>query len=269
MPQYHADAELAPRDIVARAIVHEMERTGSTHVFLDFRGVPEEVVRRRFPNIIAKCREHGIDLLKDLVPVSPAAHYLMGGLRVDLDGRTTVPGLYACGECACTGVHGANRLASNSMLEGLVFGARAARAMSNATVTEQGTGGAGPNPPSEPTQLDPEAHHSCIDAMNALRDLMWRHVGIVRSGRSLQRAAEGLAAVRQSSARIPRTAREGMELDSVLTVAELVLEAAQTRTESRGAHFRTDFPEPRPEWRKHICISRGPNGRRRVHYTES
>lgn len=188
MPRYHALAELAPRDVVSRSMVMEMRRTGAPHVFLDVRRLDPDLLRKRFPRIFKTCLRYGIDLTKDLVPVHPAAHYAMGGIRTGLDGRTSLARLYAAGEAASTGVHGANRLASNSLLEGLVFGARAGAAMRECA-------GA---PLLEPSAVG-EPRFPCASA-DDLRALAWESCGIVRNGGKLEQAVERLGALPHQAA---------------------------------------------------------------------
>lgn len=240
MMHRHPLAELAPRDVVSRAIVAEMERDGATHVYLDLTHLEAQFVRRRFPRICETCLRYGVDLTKVPAPVRPAAHYAMGGVRTDLDGRTSVPRLYAAGEVACTGVHGANRLASNSLLEALVFGARAGRAMRELA----GAPLAPPAPLAE--ALFPDI------AEQELRRLSWRHCGIVRSGEGLQAACRELEAVPLAGSARPNRAM--FELRSLHTVARLVARCALARLESRGAHYRTDFPQRRPEFQRHSLL---------------
>jgi L-aspartate oxidase len=248
--RYESAGDLASRDLVARAIVREVERTGAP-VFLSMAHLDHEYVRRRFPAITEACRRVGLDLATDRIPVSPAAHYVMGGIETDLDGRTSIAGLFAAGEAACTGVHGANRLASNSLLEGLVFGARAAAAM------------AGPIRPTgffavvgEPVPLQTDCSAGAPVA-HAVRDLMWRHAGLLRSRETL----EGLVA-RLSSWRgflthtRPESAadRDFRRLSSLVTVSVLIARAALRREESRGGHFRTDFPHRDDiHWQRHVA----------------
>ncbi len=233
MTRYEPAGELASRDLVARAIVREEERTAAP-VTLSLRHLEADWVRRRFPTIAAACRERGLDLATDPVPVSPAAHYMMGGVATDIDTRTTVPGLYAAGEVACTGVHGANRLASNSLLEGLVFGGRAAAAM-----CEQPRGGVvdrartrGRMPVAAAATVVPEA--------DAVRELMWREVGLVREARGLARAVVTLDGWRRAAQAGDPSG--GSALVSLVTVAWLIARAALDRCESRGGHARSDFP---------------------------
>ncbi len=244
MPRYHRDGELAPRDAVSLAMVMEMERTGDRCLFLDLTGREPSALRERFPQIYETCSQFGFDLARDLVPVHPSAHYLMGGVRTDLWGRTAVPGLYAAGEVACTGVHGANRLASNSLLEGLVFGARAASVIGNEL-----RGGA-PVAAEIPRTLIPDP--AGAEALQErIRDLMWTRVGIRRDGEGLRPAREELA--RLGSALGPhRVERRAVEARNLMVLADLAARGALEREESRGAHFRSDFPVRREEWTRHL-----------------
>jgi L-aspartate oxidase len=201
-----------------------------------------EFLRERFPRIFETCMRFGLDLGKDMAPVHPAAHYAMGGIRTDLEGRTSVPRLYAAGEVASTGVHGANRLASNSLLEGVVFGARAGAAMrecAGAPLLE-------PAPSSEP-------RFPCA-AAEELRALAWDSCGILRNGPALEEAIHRLAAVPQQPTANPN--RELFELRSLHIVIELIARCALARRESRGAHYRTDFPGQRPEFQKHSLVTK-------------
>ena len=242
MPHYHPLAELAPRDVVSRSIVAEMEREGAPHVLLDLSNRGENFVRNRFPRIHATCLAHGIDLDRQPAPVLPAAHYAMGGVASDLDGRTTLPGLFAAGEAACTGVHGANRLASNSLLEGLVFGARAGAAMLQETTPP--SGGAPPPPYVVAGMTEAE-----------LRSLTWRHAGLLRCAEGLQ---EVLARLDQTNleSRPPATRAES-ELRNLHCVAGLIARCALAREESRGAHRRRDFPDPLPGPARHSWLAPG------------
>jgi len=229
MQRYHPLAELAPRDVVSRALVSEMLRTGAPHVWPDITHRGADFVRARFPRIYQTFLRYGVDLAAAPAPVHPAAHYAMGGVRTDLDGRTSLQRLYAAGEAACTGVHGANRLASNSLLEGVVFGARAARAMRESV--------AEPVPDAAPTP-DPEFPQTSVDQ---IRSLAWEKCGIVRTGGDLRAAEQWLAAIQ--TARNPQAGASDYELRNVRQVALLIARCAQVREESRGAHFRQDFPE--------------------------
>jgi L-aspartate oxidase len=248
MPQYHPSAELAPRDVVARAIAQELRASTAPHpaVYLDMRHLRERL-DQRFPRIYETCRQFHIDIRTDLIPVRPAAHYSMGGVRTDLHGRTSLPGLFAAGEAACTGGHGANRLASNSLLEGLVYGARAGEAM-----REQAIG-------SRPAALGenlPEASSASSEPrdptgeIRAIQELMWQDVGIVRNESGLREAVERLGKI--GDRLTSEDSQHSWEGRSLHTVALLIARSALAREESRGAHFRTDFPAHNDEkLRKH------------------
>lgn len=234
--------ELAPRDVVARAITEEIRRTGAPHVFLDLTHRGAEFIRARFPRIYETCLRYNVDISRQPAPVHPAAHYAMGGVKADLDGRTSVPRLYAAGEAASTGVHGANRLASNSLLEGMVFGIRAGRAMrewAGAPLLESAE---------VPRPLFPCAGEQ------ELRRLAWEKCGIVRSAQPLDEAIQTLEAVPLAHGE-PTPAR--FELRSIHQVVSLIARCALAREESRGAHYRLDFPEKRPELAKHTVIRAG------------
>jgi L-aspartate oxidase len=231
---------LAPRDVVSKSIVKEMRRTGS-HVFLDLTHLDPAFVRHRFPRIYQTCLSHNVDITAAPAPVHPAAHYAMGGVHTDLSGRTSVSGLWAAGEVACTGVHGANRLASNSLLEGVVFGARAGCAMRDSKRPAAGCGRA-PGPTGYPAVTE-----------TALREIAWEHCGIVRSGEGLREAVRALEAVELSPS--TRAARVEFERRNIHAVALLIARCALAREESRGAHQRTDYPETSPEFQRHSYIS--------------
>jgi L-aspartate oxidase len=236
--RYEPAGDLASRDLVARAIVREMQRTGAP-VYLSLAHLDPEYVRRRFPTIDQACREAGLDLATQRIPVSPAAHYVMGGVETDLYGRTSVTGLFAAGEAACTGVHGANRLASNSLLEGLVFGARVAEAMS-APWKEAGL----PSGRAEVVETAPSAGKA--PTAFAVRDLVWRHAGLMRTRESLQEAVAQLQTWRAATQALRMSApgnRERRRLASLATVGYLIARAALRREESRGGHFRADYPQ--------------------------
>ena len=246
MDRYDERLELAPRDIVSRSIVAEMRRTGSRHVFLDMTALDAEFLRERFPKIYETCKAFGLDISTDQLPVSPASHYCMGGVRTDLWGRTTVPGLYAAGEVSCTGVHGANRLASNSLLEGLVFGARAGEAAiaDNGRQKVQG----GRVEPEESAIRDPQSAMSTA-VRKRVKRVMWERVGILRDAAALRRAIAEFDQI--SKANLSTSSR------NFVTLASLVAKAALWREESRGGHFRTDFPERHEEFRVHSIQSTG------------
>jgi len=248
MPDYHDDAELAPRDIVARSIVSEMNKTHSDRVFLDVTHISSNVVTTRFPHIFRFCADHGLDITRAHIPVAPAAHYTMGGARTNIWGETNIAGLFACGETACTGVHGANRLASNSILEVLVFAKRIMQRTQEVTIPSflaQGDGGIKALP------VRPERNEKVPWVTLALlQSLLWDKVGIVRSKEGLEEAAATLA-VWQSMVGEPMD-RPSYELSNLVLAGRLMTEAALIRQESRGAHFRSDCPEPYDEWLRHI-----------------
>jgi len=231
--------ELAPRDQVARAIARE-NRAGRGPVTLDLRHLDPDHVRSRFPRIAATCARYGVDLTQDPVPVTPAAHYVMGGVASDLSGRSTLPGLYAAGEAAGTGVHGANRLASNSLLEGLVFGARAAEAMA-ADPAPVAVGAAAPDLDPPPAALEANTDPSTLVA--TLRRRTWDSLGLERDGASLRGLLDDLRAMGTQASAHPRR-RAAAEARNLVAVAESMALGALFREESRGGHFRTDFPEP-------------------------
>ena len=255
MPDYDPRAELAPRDVVSRSIVAQMEQTRHPNVYLDLSHLQHINVRERFPGISAMCAEFGIDIRSDWIPVRPGAHYMIGGATVDLEGHTSLPGLWAAGEVTSSGLHGANRLASNSLLEGLVYGARAGAAASlvaadmpdnyrvpllaNAAVAES----------AEPLDL--------ADIRNSLKSIMWRAAGVRRIASELAEAAENVD--RWCSYVLPRQFRhpEGWELQNLLGVARIMIAAAATREETRGVHLRLDYPRrDDAHWQRHIGFSR-------------
>lgn len=235
MHRYHPKAELAPRDVVSRALISEMTRAGSTHCYLDLRHLDAEFVRGRFPKIYATCKQYGIDIAAEPVPVCPAMHYIMGGVRTDVDGETSVAGLYAAGEVACTGIHGANRLASNSLLEGLVYGARAG---ASAAFKSVGAAEVKDAPAAIPQIFTIPAHD---EIRGALRRLMWEKVGIIRSEGSLMEARAQLAQWKFILEKHYMTRRE-LELKNMVQVGVSITEAAIARRGSVGAHFRSDYP---------------------------
>ncbi len=243
MPRCHPMAELAPRDVVSRAIVSEMRSGSAPHVWLDISGRGPDFVKKRFPRIHATCLAFGIDLDRQPAPVCPAAHYAMGGVWTDLDGKTSLEGLWAAGETACTGVHGANRLASNSLLEGVVYGARAGRSMREAALAAPARF-APPSLPDAPAMT-----------LDELRRLAMESAGILRSGAGL---AELLHRLESAPAEPPAVAgREALERANTRTVLQLIARAALARQESRGAHYRTDFPEKSAALRAHSRMQRG------------
>jgi L-aspartate oxidase len=262
MPDYHEMAELAPRDVVSRAIVEQIRKTHFTHVFLDVRHRPAREFRERFPQLSKLVDEFDIDPAKDLIPVHPAAHYMIGGVDADLMGRTSLKGLYAVGEAGCSGLHGANRLGSNSLLEGLAFGARAGADAAQAASAEEIHFPKALEyklPQSTRTELD------LTDVKSSLRSVMWRNVGVERTGERLNETREIIAFWgRYVMDKIfdPKTigvpaAVSGWELQNMLTVCALITSAAYSRTESRGAHYRLDYPARDDEhWRLHLLWRR-------------
>ena len=254
MPRYHELGELAPRDVVARAITHELElvKRPDAVVYLDLTHMNAERVRTRFPMIYSTCMQYNIDIATELVPIRPAAHYAMGGVRTDLSGRTSLPGLYAAGEVACTCVHGANRLASNSLLEGLVYGARAAEAMSKhlhevSTRASQpaAIGGTGSSN-GQTAEVD--------KIIRKAQSLMWQHVGVVRDGKALQQVVPELHSLQSQ---IPASGqRRAYEAMNILQTGLLIARSALAREESRGAHYRLDHPLKNDrKYQKHSIIS--------------
>jgi L-aspartate oxidase len=263
MPEFDARAELAPRDVVSRAITVVMHRTHHANVYLDLSHLDPVMVRERFPGMAAICATFGLDLARDRIPVRPGAHYMIGGVRVDDAGRTDVPGLFAAGEVTSSGLHGANRLASNSLLEGLVYGARAGETAA-AEVLAEGSRGAdefrvpGIAEPARPAADDgTDATLDLDDIRNSLRALMWRHAGVERTGDSL---GEALATVEGWCRYVlPRQFADprGWQLQNMLEVARLMIRGAIRRDETRGVHFRADHPETRDAWQVHIAWRRG------------
>lgn len=261
MPEFDPRAELAPRDVVSRAITVVMHRTHHANVYLDLSHLDAPTVRARFPGMAETCAKFGLDLARDRIPVRPGAHYMIGGVTVDEVGRTSVPGLFAAGEVTSSGLHGANRLASNSLLEGLVYGARAGAAAAEEVLGEErGTeeflvpalaNGRVAEPAATEAGLD------LADIRNSLQSLMWRQVGVERTGESL---AEALGTVEGWCRYVlPRQFADprGWQLQNMLEVARLMIRAALERRETRGVHFRADHPAAAEEWRTHIAWRRG------------
>ncbi len=254
MTEVHEMAELAPRDVVSRAIVRRIAQQGGSHVWLDCRKIGN--FAERFPGIHALLRRFGIDPAEDLVPVHPAAHYFVGGVRTDELGRTDVPGLLAAGEVACTGLHGANRLASNSLLEGLVMGTRAGR-FARQRAAENGSGA--PRPAQVVSDIRPSNHGEIdlVDIRSSLRSAMWRNVGIERTGAKMRDTKEMFDFWGRYTLDKIFDDPEAWETQNLLTVGALVARAAAWREESRGCHTRLDFTEPRPEFEVHDLWKRG------------
>ncbi len=254
MSEFHEMGELAPRDVVSRAILQRMAETHFTHVFLDVRHLGAKHFGQRFPQIDEKCRSFGIEPGSDLIPVHPAAHYMIGGAKTDLDGRTSVAGLLACGEAASTGLHGANRLASNSLTEALVFGQRCGQAVGEALsqTSERLTAG----------QIDwtfarrQRTELDLVDIRNSLRSVMWRNVGIVRGGERLTETLEIIDFWGRYTLDKEFTDPAGWEIQNMLSAAYVITECALQRTETRGVHYRKDFPESDPAWKRHQLVRR-------------
>ena len=288
---YHPAGELAPRDVVSRAIFSHLQRTSDSpataHVWLDLRPIPAEKIRHRFPNIIQVCQRWGIDVFSEPIPVAPAAHYWMGGIVTDLMNRTSIPGLYAIGETASTGVHGANRLASNSLLECIVFGAQMADIRLDADSGEMGTRGKGESPsifpPSPHPPIPPSSSSDWqrqLGLLEALRQelplLVWQGAGICREQKGLETAIAQVEIWQQEFAALPlsqfllnlppavpagfslsdveRQLRLWTETRNLLDIAYLILKSAAFRTESRGGHYRLDYPQPDPSWQVHTLV---------------
>ncbi len=254
MPDYTTEGDLASRDIVARSILYEMEKTKSNNVFIDVTHLPADIITTRFPNIYHFCLEHGLDIARDLIPVAPAAHYMIGGVRTNTWGETNIAGLFACGEAACVGVHGANRLASNSLLEAVVFSKR---------IIQRTSGQAhGAAPPKAGGLADIRATLSRRQDRNkvspprlsTLQALLWGKVGIIRNKEGLTQAVDTLASWQESLSQAGD--RPSYELSNLILTGRLMAEAALMREESRGAHFRTDFTSSLPQWQRHIVFNK-------------
>jgi L-aspartate oxidase len=249
MTGYTPLGDLAPRDVVARSIVYEMQKTQADKVFLDVTHLPAHTITARFPHIYRFCLDHGLDITRDMVPVAPAAHYMIGGIRTNSWGETNIAGLFATGETACTGVHGANRLASNSLLEAIVFSKRIIDRTVGNGAASPAAGNACPDvgcslgERARPAQLPPPS-------LTALQQLHWDSAGIIRGSEGLARAAGVLAGWQAQLP--PPTDQPTYELNNLVLTGRLLTEAAFIREESRGAHFRSDFPESSPGWQCHI-----------------
>ena len=265
MPQFDERAELAPRDIVSKAITEVMRRTSHSNVYLDLSHLESKMVRERFPGMDTICREFGLDLATDRIPVRPGAHYMIGGVAVDADGQTSIPNLFAAGEVASSGLHGANRLASNSLLEGLVFGSRAGEQVTQelkSAFQENEDGHALDVPFLAHARAADQIDTSCGDPLdvsdirNSLRSLMWRHVGVERSGNSLQEALQTVDSWCRYVLQREFSEPQGWQLQNLLEVGRLMIYASLARTESRGVHVRSDYPEKSSDWRVHLCWQR-------------
>ncbi|MCH7727722.1 MAG: FAD-binding protein, partial [Planctomycetes bacterium] len=251
MPDYSEMAELAPRDVVSRAIYEQMEKTTSSHVYLDVRHIKN--FDERFPTISRICRDFDINVATDMIPVRPSAHYMIGGVKTDIQGQSNIVNLYCCGEVAATGLHGANRLASNSLLEGMVFGKicgeRIAEELSHHDPVMNFRVIVSEIEASDRVPLD------VADVTNALRALMTRRVGAARSGETLQESIASIEFWQRYVMDKVFDTPDGWQLQNMLTVASIMIDAALLRDESRGVHLRTDFPDTDDEkWRRHLCF---------------
>ena len=257
MGDYDAAMELAPRDIVSRAITMQIAKTRHPCVYLDLSHLDPKLVRERFPHIGKVCAEFGIDITRDPIPVRPGAHYMVGGVTVDPHGRTSVPGLWAAGEATSSGLHGANRLASNSLLEGLVFGLRVGLGSSQCALDQPDSFAVVPLAAEWPEKMHEDDELNLTDLRNSLTSLMWRNVGIERNAEGLREAEEQVAFWDRYASTREFNAPHGWELQNMLLLARLTIAAAIARTETRGVHFRSDYPETDPAQADHIAIVAG------------
>jgi L-aspartate oxidase len=257
MGDYDPALELAPRDVVSRAITQQMAKTRHPCVYLDLSHLPPDRIAARFPHIRKVCAEFGLDIARDLIPVRPGAHYMIGGMTIDADGRASLPGLWAAGEASSSGLHGANRLGSNSLLEGLVFGLRAGRGAALAARDQPDRFTAVPLGAEWPSTAHDDEELNLADLRNSLVSLMWRNVGIQRNADELTAAGEQVNFWDRYATTREFSTPEGWELQNMLLAARLIIAAAQTRRESRGVHFRSDFPETDSAQAEHIALVAG------------
>ena len=254
MEDYDPRLELAPRDVVSKSIVAQMDKTQSACVYLTLAHLDAHYVRQRFPGIAKVCQSFGLDITKDAIPVRPGAHYMIGGALVDDQARTSLPGLWAAGEVTSSGLHGANRLASNSLLEGLVYGALAGRHASDAALQDP-TVSLSVLPIQNQMQVADPQEIDLADIRNSVRSLMWRHVGVQRTEQKLEEALQQLNRYSSYVLSHQPGGIDGWELQNMLTVSLMMAQAALARTESRGVHLRTDYPKlDNPNWRKHLSM---------------
>ncbi len=249
MTDYTQQGDLAPRDVVARSILYEMKKTGSDRVFIDVTDLPPHTITTRFPHIYRFCLDHGLDITRNRVPVAPAAHYMIGGIKTNSWGETSIAGLFATGEVACTGVHGANRLASNSLLEAIVFSKRIIERTRGKNKTKASEAGKGKETHFSLCQR-PIPKAVPVPSLTTLQQLHWDKAGIIRDQEGLAQAANMLAAWQHTLTQ--PTDQPSYELSNLILTGRLLTEAAFIREESRGAHFRSDFPESSPKWQCHI-----------------
>ncbi|HEY7535921.1 MAG TPA: L-aspartate oxidase, partial [Thermodesulfobacteriota bacterium] len=252
MPEYHELGELAPRDVVSRAIFNEMKKSGKNCVYLSLKHLNPDLIRKRFSNIYKASLKYGVDITRDLIPVAPAAHYLIGGIKTGIWGNTNIKGLFACGETACAGVHGANRLASNSLLECIVFAKRSIDwALENNGFELNGTTLKVPS-----TIMNPASQKDSFFRLKGIiSGLMSQHAGIVRNAQGLKKALEIFEKLTKSSDEL--VGYYEFKLQNILEVCSLIARSALLRTESRGAHIREDFPDENPLWEAHIILKKG------------
>ncbi|WP_299468195.1 L-aspartate oxidase [uncultured Gimesia sp.] len=253
MSEYHPDLELAHRDIVSRAITDRMVKTNHSCVYLDLTHLDPALISERFPNISNVCASFGLDLSKDQIPVRPGAHYMIGGVKTDMQARTSVPHLWAAGEVTSTGLHGSNRLASNSLLEGLILGAAAGKGASEAALNQPDRYSASLLPDWDTEKRSDEDLNSG-DLRNSLASLMWRDVGITRNAKSLQNAKDKVDFWSRYVVDREFKTLSGWELQNMLLVSQLMIASAIERRESRGVHYRSDYPETDPAFQKHISV---------------
>ncbi len=257
MEKYHPMKELAPRDVVSRAIFQEMKKTGAQHVYLDITHKDRAHLEQRFPTIFRTCLSYGIDISKDYIPVAPSQHYSMGGIKTDEWGKTRVQGFYAVGEAACNGIHGANRLASNSLLEGLVFGKRIGRQIGESLDELKKATGIRPAICATKSRMDKTVE--APEMIRVLQELMIHNVGIVRNKESLESAMERILLMQKELSDVRMKDTTTMELKNMLFLSKLLVKAALLRKESRGAHFRSDYPETdNQHWQNNIVFQGGP-----------
>jgi L-aspartate oxidase len=255
MDNYHPARELAPRDVVTRALHAEMLATGADHVYLDMTHLNAEYLRSRFPRIYQTCKTYSVDITAEPIPVSPAAHYIMGGVRTDLWGATTIPGLFAAGEAACTGVHGANRLASNSLLEGLVFGERAGLGAARYAAAVRTAAGARRDRSARAMREGVFTASDVEYVRTLLKKLMWENVGIVRDRKGLMAAMKKLREWDRMIRNPPRD-RDALELRNMVTASLLITRSALLREGSVGAHYRSDLPAKGKNWRRRVVLAK-------------